>query len=190
MRNMMVRALLACGRPVPALLVALAVVSCGPARNTFPPTCPVPGLVKPLAELTRYRGASRDTRDLVVRARIIDVTGKCSPGDDSSTVATTAQIVVEATRGPAMGSDAVGLPVFIAVTEAGVVLDKTEFDLPVTFAPNIDNARAASKEVRMEIPVTARKSGAAYGIVGGFQLTPAEVAAWRRNNPRQADTAH
>jgi hypothetical protein len=41
-----------------------------------------------------------------------------------------------------------------------------------------------SREVRMEIPITPQKSGAAYGIVGGFQLTPEEVAAWRNNNRR------
>ena len=71
-------------------------------------------LVRPLAELTRYGGSSQDARDLVIRARIIDVTGKCEPGDDE-TIVTRAQVVVEATRGPAMQGDAIGLPVFIAV---------------------------------------------------------------------------
>lgn len=171
-------------RIVPSLLIALAAVSCGPGRNQFAPACPMPGLVKPLAELTRYRGASRDLRDLIVRARIADVIGKCKPGDDNTTVVTTAQVIVDATRGPAMQGDGIGLPVFVAVTDSGTILDKTLFELPVQFGPNVDIARAASQEIRMEIPVTAQKSGAAYGIIGGFQLTPDEVAAWRRNNPR------
>jgi hypothetical protein len=83
-----------------------------------------------------------------------------------------------------MQGDAVGLPVFIAVSDSGAILDKTLFSMPVAFAGNVDSARVASQEVRMEIPVTPQKSGAAYGIIGGFQLSPEEVAAWRRNNPR------
>ena len=94
-------------------------------RNTFAPACPVPGLVRPLAELTRYRGASQDIRDLVVRARIVDVVGKCKPGDDSGTVVATAQVVIEAMRGPAMQGTPSTLPVFVAVTDAGAIRDKT-----------------------------------------------------------------
>jgi len=41
-----------------------------------------------------------------------------------------------------------------------------------------------SQEIRMEIPVSPQKSGAAYGIIGGFQLDPEEVAAWRRSHSR------
>ena len=46
----------------------------------------------------------------------------------------------------------ISLPVFIAVTEAGTVLDKTLFDMPVAFINNVDNARAASKAWRGERP--------------------------------------
>ena len=165
-------------------LVAVALGSCSSQRNTFAPACPVPGLIRPLAELTRYRGASHDVRDLVVRARIIDVTGKCEPGDDKTTVVATARVVVEATRGPAMQGDGISLPVFVAVTDSGAILDKTLFSLPVVFVRNVDSTRAASDDVRMEIPVTPQKSAAAYGIIGGFQLTPGEVAAWRRDNSK------
>jgi hypothetical protein len=164
------------------LLPLLALGSCGPAVNEFAPACPVPGLMKPLVDLTRYRGASRDFRDLVVRARIVDIVGKCKPGDDKNTVVTTAQVVVDASRGPAMDGDAIGLPVFVAVTTSDTVRDKVEFSMPVEFTHNVDTSHAVSKEIRMEIPVTPQKSGAAYNIIAGFQLTPDEVAAWRRNN--------
>jgi hypothetical protein len=173
-----------CLRAAALPLIAFTLGSCSSDKPRFAPACPVPGLVRPLAELARYRGGSQDIRDLVVRARIIDITGTCEPGDDNTTVVATAQLVVDVTRGPAMQGGGVSLPVFVAVTESGVILDKTLFDLPVEFVRNVDNARAASKEIRMEIPVTPQKSGAAYGIVGGFQLTPGEVAAWRRNNPK------
>ncbi len=165
-------------------LIVLALASCSTRKDVFAPACPIPGLVRPLAELARYRGGSRDVRDLVVRARVIDITGKCEPGDDPNTIVTHAQVVVDAARGPAMQGDAIALPMFIAVTESGAIGDKIMFDLPVEFPHNVDTTRAASKEVRIEIPVTPQKSGAAYQIIGGFQLTPAEVAAWRRDNPR------
>jgi hypothetical protein len=169
-------------RAAAALSIVLALGSCGLGRNEFPPVCPVPGLVKPLAELDRYRGESRDIRDLVIRARIVDVTGKCEPGDNKNTILATAHVVVDAARGPAMPGDAITLPVFIAVTDADAIRDKKLFSLPIVFPHNVDNARAVSADIRMEIPVSAQKTGAAYGIIGGFQLTPEEVAAWRRNN--------
>jgi hypothetical protein len=171
---------------VPPLLIALALASCGSEKNQFAPACPAPGLVKPLAELDRYRAGSQDLRDLIVRARIIDINGKCEPGDTQRTVVTTVQVVIEVVRGPAMAGLDYDLPVFVAVTdgESGAILDKTLFTLPVEFVRNVDLARATSEDVRMEIPVTPEKSGAAYGVIAGFQLSPEEVAAWRRNNRR------
>ena len=171
-------------RAMAVVLLALGLASCGPGKGEFAPACPVPGLVKPLAELSRYRGASTDVRELVVRARIVDITGSCEPGDNNS-VATTAQVVVDAARGPAMQGDAIALPVFVAVTDSGTIYDKTLFWLPIEFAPNVDTSRATGKEVRMQIPITPQKSAAAYGIVAGFQLTAEEMAVWRRNNPRR-----
>jgi hypothetical protein len=164
--------------------LAFALASCGPAQNEFAPACPVPGLVKPLSELARYRSASQDLPDLVVRSRIVDIAGKCQKGDDKNTVVVHVQVVVDVTRGPAMQGDAIALPVFVAITDADVVQDKKLFYLPVEFPSNVDTARAASPEIRMEIPVTPQKSAAAFGVIAGFQLTPEEVAAWRRSNPR------
>src|ERR1022692_3957885 len=88
-------------RAIPPLLVALTLGSCGPARDQFAPACPIPGLVKPLAELNRYRSGTQDYRDLVIRARIGNVVGKCEPGDNKNTIVTTVQLLVDATRGPA-----------------------------------------------------------------------------------------
>jgi hypothetical protein len=165
-------------------LILLALGSCVPERGKFAPACPVPGLLKPLTDIARFRGASRDVRDLIVRARIVDIDGKCEPGDNPNTVVTTVQVVVDATRGPAMEGDAIGLPVFVAITEGDAIGDKALFSMPVEFKQNVDTVRVASKEIRMEVPVTPQKSAAAYSLVAGFQLTPDEVAEWRRDNRR------
>ena len=55
---------------------------------------------------------------LVVRARIADIAGKCEPGEDQSNIITTIQVVVDVTRGPAMEGNRIGLPMFVAVTDA------------------------------------------------------------------------
>jgi hypothetical protein len=165
-------------------LATLVLIACTPGKNEFAPACPVPGVIRPLAELSRYSGASRDFRALVIRARIINVGGKCERGDDANSVVVTAQAVIDLTRGPAMQGQSFELPLFVAVTDGGAVLDKKLFSLTVEFAPNVDTARATSPEVRMVLPVTPTKSAAAYGVLAGFQLTPEEVAAMRQSKPR------
>lgn len=167
------------------LLLLLSLAACGPGKDQFAPACPVPGLVRPLSELSRYNGGVVDLRNLIIRARIVDITGQCEPGDNARTVVATAQVVVEAMRGPAMQGEGYSLPVFIAVTDAGTIYDKKLFSLPVQFAQNVDTVRATGQEIRMEIPVSPQKSAAAFGIIAGFQLTPQEIAAWRRDNPQR-----
>src|ERR1700729_1809100 len=100
-------------RAAALLLAVLALGSCGPARNQFAPACPIPGIIKPLSVFARYRGASRDVRDLIVRAEITNVGGKCEPGDDDKTAVTT-QVVINLTRGPAMDGRSYQLPLFVA----------------------------------------------------------------------------
>jgi len=162
----------------------LALGSCGPARDQFAPICPVPGFLKQLSRLVRYRGASQDVRDLLINAQISGITGRCEPGDTNRTVVTYVQVVVDAARGPAMQGDAIGLPVFVAVAEGDAIADKVLLSVPVEFQHNVDTARAVSREIRMELPVTPQKTAAAYNVVAGFQLTPDEVAGWRRANQR------
>jgi hypothetical protein len=169
-------------RAVPALLAMLALGACGAVEHKFPPACPVPSLRPPLDEITRYNGA-QDLRNMVVRARVHDVAGKCEWGDKGIVVATV-QVVVDAQRGPAMTGDAISLPVFVAVIDGSAVRDEQRFYMPVVFQPNIDTVRALSKGVRMELPITPQKSAAAYNVLAGFQLSPEEVAAWRRDRQR------
>jgi hypothetical protein len=174
-----------CHRIIALAFCALVLASCGPGRGEFAPACPVAVEVPPLMQLARYRGTSSDLRELVIRAQVVDVQGSCEPGDNANSVVAVARIVVNAVRGPAMQGDSVQLPAFIAITDSGTIYDKTMFWLPITFDSNIDTVQVTSNDVRMVIPVTPQKSAAAYGIIGGFQLSPEEIANWRRNNPRR-----
>lgn len=167
-------------RPVLAALAALAPAACGPPGPRFAPACPVPGVVKPLDELARYRGGAPDLANLIIRARVTDLGGKCDPGRREGTVRVRVNVVIDVSRGPALQGDTYELPVFVAVTDASAVLDKKLYALSVKFERNVDSARAISPEIELELPVSAAKSAAAYGVLAGFQLTPEETAAARR----------
>jgi hypothetical protein len=165
---------------VPALL--LAVSACGPARNAFAPVCPNARLIPALADLTRYAGPgpAHDLTDLILQARVTAVNGQCSAGDDKSILPATVQVSISVQRGPAMQGREADIPVFLAVTEGDTVLDKRDFPVHIVFPPNVDRLVATSRDIDLSLPVSAEKSGAAYGIIAGFQLAPGELAANRR----------
>ena len=167
------------GRALLAALAALTLGGCGASGPRFPPACPVPGLVKPLDELARYRGGTPDLSNLIIRARVSDLGGKCEPSGRDR-VRVRVKVVIDVFRGPALAGDAYELPLFVAVTDNTAILDKKLYALGVRFERNVDSARAISPEIEMELPVSAEKSAAAYGVLAGFQLTPDEAAAARR----------
>lgn len=169
---------------LPALLLPL--FGCGPERNQFPPVCPTAKLVPALADLTRYAGPgpTHDLTDMVLQARVVAVDGKCVTGDDKSVLPTTVTVSMSLQRGPAMSGRDADLPVFLAVAEGETVRDKRVFQVHVAFPPNVDRITITSPEIDMALPVSAEKSGAAYGIIAGFQLTPEELAANRQGSGR------
>jgi hypothetical protein len=165
---------------VPALVLPL--FGCGPAPNTFAPQCPVARLVPALADLTRYAGPgpAHDLTDLVLQARVTAVNGKCQAGDDQSILPASVQVSISVQRGPAMQGREADVPVFLAVTEGETVRDKQVFPVHVVFPPNVDRLTLNSANIDLNLPVSEKKTGAAYGVIAGFQLTPDELAANRK----------
>jgi hypothetical protein len=165
---------------VPALLLPL--FGCGPGVNTFAPQCPTARLFPTLADLTRYAGPgpAHDLTDLVLQARVTAVNGKCQAGDDKAILPATVNVTISVQRGPAMQGREAEVPVFLAVTEGEDVRDKKVFPVHVIFPPNVDRLTLDSGDIALDLPVSANKSGAAYGIIAGFQLTPDELAANRK----------
>nr|WP_294525974.1 hypothetical protein [uncultured Rhodopila sp.] len=169
-------------RPVACLgLLLLSLSGCGPERNAFAPLCPNVRLIPALADLTRHAGAGPtfDVTDLIVQARVIGVHGSCEAGDDKNILPAKVQISIAVQRGPSMRGREADLPVFLAVTEGETVRDKQVFPVHVVFPPNVDRLTMSSPDIDMGLPVTPSVTGASYGIIAGFQLTPDELAANR-----------
>jgi hypothetical protein len=166
------------GQALPLLLL----FGCGPTRNAFAPVCPTPRLVPALADVTRYAspGPAHDLTDMELQARVVAVNGKCAAGDDKDVLAASVQVSVLVQRGPAMRGREGDLPVFLAVTEGDAVLDKQVFQAHIMFPPNVDRVTITSPDIDLDLPVSPSKSGASYGIIAGFQLSPDELAANRR----------
>jgi hypothetical protein len=172
-------------RSVLAAVSLAALASCGPDKNVFAPACPQPQFVQSLSDLVRFRpGGGQDITDLVLQGRMLQVQGKCEYGDKKTELQTTVQVVVDLQRGVAMQGRQAAVPIFVAVTDHGVIQDKKVLNLQVEFPSNVDHATASSPEIDMMLPISPTKSGAAYGIVAGFQLAPEELAINRQRNAR------
>ncbi|MDR3530188.1 MAG: hypothetical protein P4L90_06515 [Rhodopila sp.] len=165
---------------VPILLLPL--FGCGPGRNAFAPVCPTVRLIPALADMTRYagNGPAHDVTDLILQARVVAVNGSCANGDDKAVLPAKVQVSISLQRGPAMSGREADVPVFLAVTEGETVRDKRVFPVHVVFPPNVDRLTMTSPAIDLDLPVSATVSGASYGIIAGFQLSPDELAANRR----------
>jgi len=162
-------------------ILLLPLFGCGPGPNEFAPLCPSPRLIPALADVTRYGspGPTHDVADLVFQARVARVDGSCEAGDDKSKLPAKVTITLSLQRGPAMHGREADVPVFLAVAEGDTIRDKKVFALHISFPPNVDRLTITSPEIDMDLPVSPEKSGAAYSIIAGFQLTPDELAVNR-----------
>jgi hypothetical protein len=163
-----------------ALLLPI-LAACGPRTNEFAPACPNPTFLRDLSDLVRYRPGSggRDVTDLIVRARLAALNGKCSDLT-ASVLETQIQVTLELFRGPGLVGNKIEVPIFLAVVENGEIVNKQIFPVIFEFPSNLDRATITTPPVALGLPVSPEKSGAAYGIIVGFQLTPEELAVNRR----------
>jgi hypothetical protein len=166
---------------LPVMLLPL--VGCGPGRADFAPVCPTARLIPALADLTRYAGPgpAHDLTDLILQARVTAVNGKCTAGDDKSILPATVDVTISVQRGPAMQGREADVPVFLAITEGDAIRDKNVFPVHVVFPPNVDRLIMSSGDISLSLPVSPEKSGNAYGVIAGFQLSPEELNANRRS---------
>ena len=158
------------------LALPLLLAACGGFQeaNTFAPPCPRPMILRDANDLFRYRGRGRDVTDSVLEGRITTISGSCKrDGDDAVTA--TVSVGIELTRGPATTSRVADIAYFVAVSEGERVLDKQVYQLRAEFPENTDRVRLSGDSVDLRLPVTDKKTAAAYTVTVGFQLSPAEL---------------
>jgi hypothetical protein len=97
----------------------------------------------------------------------------------------TVKVAISIRRGLAMQGREADVPVFLAVTEGDTVRDKQVFPVHIAFPPNVEQITVTSPEISLNLPVSDDKSGAAYGVIAGFQLSPDELAANRQAASRR-----
>lgn len=173
----------------PILLAGLLAMlaGCGPKKDEFAPACPRASPVWEAADLSRYQDATaarlQDIRGMVLSGRLVGIPAKCEPGDKPTQLAADVGVTFQFTRGPAMQGRAVEVPFFLAVSEGGRILDKKIFSAHIAFPPNVDQVTWSADPVHMVFPISPTKSGAAYVVLAGFQLTPEELA-YNRSHPK------
>ena len=164
--------------PLLLILLATLLAGCGSStKDSFAPACPRAAILGDAADLTRYRdGGGRDLTDLVLAGRVLGLSGECQPGDTPRQLASSLLVSFQLTRGPAMTRRDADLSIFVAVSDGDQILDKKLFPVHVVFPSNIDTIRLTTDAIAMVLPISREKSGAAYTLTAGFQLTPEELA--------------
>jgi hypothetical protein len=140
------------------------------------PVCPQVGVLGDADRLTEFSApAGRDITDIAFDARLMSVKGSCQFDDEEHKVTLTMDVQFSATRGPSYRG-AVNLSYFVAtLDDAKNVLGRQQFDLPVRFGS--DQVRIEGAEQLSETYTVKTDSlGAAYQVLVGFVLTPAQLS--------------
>lgn len=164
-----------------SLLAGLA--ACAPDVDQFAPPCPQAGILPGAGDLTRWRGAGRDITDQVLQARITGVKGECQRADPK-TLRATVSVRMTLGRGPSASGRTAEVTYFVAVAQGARILDKQDYPLRVQFPPNTERVDVSGDDVTLRLPISPQKSGSAYTVWAGFQLTPEQLQGNQAAPPR------
>lgn len=149
----------------------------------FAPACPVTGILRDGADLTRFRTNGTDLTDMVVDGRVTGLSGKCSL-DDPTHLRTVISVGIELTRGPAAVGRQADITYFLSVSRGDAILDKQDYAVNVEFPRNAERLRLRGDQIELVLPVDPQTAGSAYNVLVGFQLTPDQLAFNRRRGVR------
>ena len=166
-----------------SLLASLAACGGGSLSDAFPPACPRAAILSDAGSIIRYRPQAppggQDLTDMTLEGRIIGVSGKCER-ESRTKLGVTISARMRLARGPAAQGRTVEVPYFVAVTEGQRILDKQVATVRADFPRNADQVRLSTDETHLTLPISREKSGSAYDVLVGFQLTPEELARNRQ----------
>ncbi|WP_051537156.1 hypothetical protein [Asaia prunellae] len=98
------------------------------------------------------------------------LTGNCEAGP-KKTVRSRLSLAVTVERGPASDGKDITLPYFIAVVRDGKILEKKEFDIPVSFAGNQSTVSLRTPVRLIDVPASPDLQQTNYTLKVGFQLS-------------------
>ena len=157
------------------MAAALATAACG-VLDPGPPSPPCPDVAVLAAgeRLVLFKsGPGRDLTDVVVEARVSDLTSVCGYDDGRVEVETSFDIV--STRGPTAETGDAAVPFFAAVMDPdGRVIAKETFESRAEF-PTGRRKVAVRETVTQRIPLSRPDRGQHYQVLIGFQLTPEQL---------------
>ena len=146
--------------------------------------CPFVRIPSTLATVTKFDGPA-DPKNVVYQARIADVAMQCTYAEQKTAqlprggvsvdeMEVLLKVKIAATGGPKARGNAAEGRFFVAVTDLReVILDRAEF--PVRLNLGQGNRAATTDEEAYMLFRLQGKSGAAFRIFTGFQLSPEET---------------
>jgi hypothetical protein len=167
-------------RAIGALALALAVGACSSSVKV---ACPTSIIMPELKAVAKFGpGPGRQDSDAIYGAGLQAADSSCSEDKKKGGVAVSTKLALKAVR---LKPDVrVGqLTYFVAViNRRQTILNKRDFVVDLDFGRN--QVLQITEELEEFIPLAKNATGADYGIVIGFELTPDELQYIREHAPR------
>lgn len=138
-------------------------------QSAFAPICPPVEILSQAADFYQYDGHGLDAGSLVTHAGMSGLTGNCEAGPKKS-VRTRMSLAITVERGPASDGKDIVLPYFVAVLRDGKILEKKEFEVPVSFAGNQSTMSLRTPVRLIDVPASPDLQQTNYALKIGFQL--------------------
>lgn len=139
-------------------------------ESAFAPICPPVEILSQAADFYQYDGHGLDAGSLVTHAGMSGLTGNCEAAP-KKTVRTKLSLGITVERGPASDGRDIVLPYFVAVMHDGKIVDKKEFEVPVSFAGNQTVVSLRTPVRLIDVPASPDLQQTNYSLKVGFQLT-------------------
>ncbi len=174
----MINGKLIAGVPV-AVLLALALGSCGSSPPPPSMVCPPPLTVQDAGRITHFKeGAGRDPRDVAYEAALVSSGSSCKLSGNVLDV--TVVMIVAVSAGPAGSAGQTRVPYFVRVIDGrGTVLQGQDFTADFKLSPASPRGESR-EELALTIPFNQTSDLAGYRIAVGLKPTPEELNYNRR----------
>ncbi len=151
-------------------------------RNAGP--CPFVKVLYDAARYAEFKDNQEASANAAYTGEIENITSTCAYKSDQP-IRVEAQMLFQLGRGPQAAGRGKTYRYWVAVTDRNhAVIDKREFELPVSFPAGQDRVSQVEQLAGIVIPrKDAKVSGANFEVLVGFDVTP-QMAAFNREGKR------